>query len=235
MWILFFLAISTVTSKPWDVEEGCHVEMVEQCYTVPGMDCGEGQQVLGRSRGSEYRVKREEEAQAEPEPEPEGRRKRQAPSSRNCKVVRKCGLLMEVKCFDIPHMECIGAHVEGADKVCESVLRPVCWPVPREDLNNCVDEEVCDQVDEDGVSNEDLHDLYHEHPNINDLKRVHPDDGDVIEVLHDLYHEPPNNEDFEHADNTDPRCKPVDIEVCRMIPQAVNCGHPPTNFSFNKK
>ena len=61
--------ISTaVSSLPLD-EDSCRVEMVEQCYQVPGMDCGDGQVRLRSSLDSEYRVKREEEPLAEPEPE----------------------------------------------------------------------------------------------------------------------------------------------------------------------
>ena len=115
--MLFFvlLTVSSVSSLPVDVEEGCHVEMVEKCYNVPGVDCGEGIKLLGRSLESEYRVKREEQnalcrfqgtcSLAE------SRVKRQ---EEDCvkKVVRNC-IVMEEKCHDLPHMECEG---EGEDK-----------------------------------------------------------------------------------------------------------------------
>ena len=53
--MLFFvlLTLSSVSSLPVDVKEGCHVEMVDKCYNVPGMDCGEGRTLLGRSLESE--------------------------------------------------------------------------------------------------------------------------------------------------------------------------------------
>ena len=66
------------------------------------------------------------------------------------KVIKNC-IVMEDTCTDLPHMNCEG---EGENKECETVLKPVCWPVPREDLDSCVDEEVCEWVD-DGVAPED--------------------------------------------------------------------------------
>ena len=116
---IVLLMISAVSSMP--IDDGCRVEMVEQCHKVPGMDCGDGQVRLRRSLEPESRVKRQEEP---------GCVKR---------VVRNC-IVMEEQCHDLPHMNCEG---EGENKECETVLKPVCWPVPREDLDSCVDEEVC--------------------------------------------------------------------------------------------
>ena len=110
---------------------------------------------------------------------------------------------MEEKCFDIPHMECVG---EGQSKACENVLRPVCWPVPREDFENCVDEEVCEDTREDDSIDIEVMDRLENNEDLEDLD----------------YSE--NIDNIRNIDNKPPRCKLIDIEVCRPVPQAVNCS-----------
>jgi len=200
---LILLVISTaVSSLPLD-EDSCRVEMVEQCYQVPGMDCGDGQVRLRSSLDSEYRVKREEEPLAEPEPEARVKRQEEEQSCVK-KVVKNC-IVMEDTCTDLPHMNCEG---EGENKECETVLKPVCWPVPREDLDSCVDEEVCEWVD-DGVAPEDVP-LPVAPKNIWSVANIGP-----IEDYEPL-------EDYE-GENVAPLCTAVWMQVCRPVPQAVNC------------
>jgi len=187
---LILLMISAVSSFPFE-EDGCRVEMVEQCYQVPGMDCGDGEVRLRSSLGSEsYRVKRADETLA--------RTKRQEGCVK--KIVRNC-IVMEDTCTDLPHMNCEG---EGENKECETVLKPVCWAVPREDLSRCVDEEVCEWVD-DGVVPEVVLPK-----NAYSVANIGP-----IEDYESL-------EDYE-GENVSPRCTAVWMQVCRPVPQAVNC------------
>ena len=174
--------ISAVSSLPLDLGDDCHVEMVDKCYLNPGMDCGGAQPILlgGDGRVLSHRAKRQavEECPA------------------GVTVVRKCDILWEVECYDLPHMECEG---EGEEKECENVLKPVCWPVSREDPASCVDEEVCTWVD-DGAA------------------------PPKVEINYSVRNVGPI-EEYEHP--VPAGCTAVWLQVCRKVPQATNCeGHP---------
>ena len=178
------MMVSAVSSLPLDLGEDCHVEMVDKCYLNPGADCGGAQPVILDDRlhhSNPHRGKRQaiEECPA------------------GVTIVRKCDLLWEDKCYDLPHMECEG---EGEEKECENVLKPVCWPVSREDPDSCVDEEVCTWVDDGVVPEVEIPEINYSVRNVGPI------------------------EEYEHP--VPAGCTAVWLQVCRKVPQATNCeGH----------